>query len=158
MTKTLRPQFGSISHGTLREQDLIPAFLDELARLNPKRAKEIKWEYADLLTALDADEGFDEESAGYLLNEVLHESLDECCMPFQYFGAHAGDGSDFGFWFDSNAFETAESDGELVKVSELPSRPELRKLSADVYYVAVISDHGNIELYTRTGRHIYGIV
>jgi len=60
------PTIGTVIHGTLRPQDLIPAFSDELCRVDPK---------TDLLFALN-----DRAPLG--------------C----YFGAHWGDGADFGYW------------------------------------------------------------
>ena len=92
----------SLSHGTLRRQDLIPTFLDALKRYAPE-------EYAAYMVAPfspipsyvydegDDAEWWDSEEAGYLLDE-LFDTLEETAPEGCTFGAHEGDGSDFGFW------------------------------------------------------------
>jgi hypothetical protein len=82
---------GSISHGTLREEDLITAFLGELRRLDPERAKA-----AEDLHMVEAAE-MDADSREWLLT-FLFDTLEEYAPEDCYFGAHVGDGSDFGFW------------------------------------------------------------
>lgn len=95
---TAKVYIGSISHGTLRTEDLLEAFADELEIIGIGHDGEIK-EARELL-AIGADEWSDEqqEHAAYLINEVLIDALNEYAPPHTYFGAHEGDGSDFGFW------------------------------------------------------------
>ncbi len=92
----------SISHGTMRTQDLIPAFLDVVREVAPDH-------YEGLMVCPfppipsyvmddgDSSEWWDSEDAGYLL-ESLFDILDEHAPDGFYFGAHPGDGSDYGFW------------------------------------------------------------
>jgi len=90
----------TLIHGTMRPQDLIPTFLDALRELDSTR-------YAGLLLAGpvpayvqdegDESEWWQSEDAGYLL-EDLFDALNDCAPEGQYFGAHPGDGSDYGFW------------------------------------------------------------
>lgn len=88
--------FGTISHGTLRSEDLIPTFLTALEDLDAPRAAALRTEYG-----LDEDyreiDQISSEDAGWLM-ESLFDALDACAPAGYYFGAHPGDGSDFGFW------------------------------------------------------------
>lgn len=90
---------GSIISGTHRTQDLIPAFISVLREVDEAA-------YAQLLVnggvPAHADEDDDadwwhSEQASFLL-EDLFDTLDENAPEGHYFGAHPGDGADFGFW------------------------------------------------------------
>ena len=97
---------GSISTGTMRNEDLIPDFLDTLetlANLNKcKRHHKCKRH----LTLIDEIENridtipdyYNTEDADIDLNEDLFDALNEYAPPHAYFGSHPGDGSDYGFW------------------------------------------------------------
>jgi len=93
---------GTISHGTLRPQDLIPAFLEALRTLNPAAYDQLMFGSghppipAYALEDEDA-EWWHSEDASWVL-ESLGDALDESAPEGHYFGAHEGDGSDFGFW------------------------------------------------------------
>ena len=84
----------SLSHATMRPQDLIPRFLDFLREHAPEK-------YAQLPSpVIPSDEDhpwWGSEEAQYLL-EDLFDALDEIAPEGCYFGAHPGDGSDYGFW------------------------------------------------------------
>jgi hypothetical protein len=93
---------GTVIHGTLRTRDLIPAFLDCLRDVAPDH-------YAGYMVAPfgpipahvqdegDSSEWWNSEDASALLEE-LTDTLNEHAPEGYYFGAHPGDGSDFGFW------------------------------------------------------------
>lgn len=149
--------FGSISHGTLLASDLIPTFLSELRdRVTcdddlDELASGIAW-----LENLDIEEltaaFYGSEFAADLVDRLIDE-LNEDLPPFVYFGAHPGDGSDFGYWFDSESFERSVFDKETFKTDELPDAcPE------GYDCVAVISDHGNVTLYDSNLTELYAIV
>ena len=135
-------EMGSVSSGTLLTRDLLQAFNDTLRSLDALH------ELIDECDAMLDDEWCDNYEARSidLVNEDLPDALQAYAPPFCYFGAHPGDGADFGFWFDNEAFETAVDGGEIVKVETAPS------------YAAVISDHGNIELYECKLENVLGIV
>ena len=95
---------GTVSHGTLRTQDLIETFKDCLDRLGNSYASE--WNaICDLMnqTGYTDEAGeinenwYDTEAASECL-EMLFDALDSASPNGHYFGAHPGDGSDFGWW------------------------------------------------------------
>jgi len=141
MSKTFA-KFGSISHGTMRPEDLIPSFVWELRRL-AKRAGRVR-EFAPLIK--DA-ENTSEEDAPDILDE-LFTALEEFAPPYGYFGAHEGDGSDYGFWLYRHALD--EFDG--LKVSDTSEVP--RGYSGEVMHV---NDHGNATLYNYVRGRAYEV-
>lgn len=85
----------SISHGTMRTQDLIPAFM-EVIHDTP--------EYVQLMNAVPfhaledkSAAWWDSEEASQLL-ESLFDTLDGYSPEGYSFGSHPGDGSDYGYW------------------------------------------------------------
>lgn len=86
---------GSVSHATLREEDLIPAFEAVLDAAGVEYDRPPSVDKLLLGQALTDDE---EEEVGLYLNETLFDLLDGIAPEGTYFGAHPGDGSDFGFW------------------------------------------------------------
>ena len=92
----------SLSHATMRPQDLIPVFMEKLYELNINRWMDLVCENHDLCLALaafdDKNPWFESEEAVRLLNEDICDALDECAPDGYHFGSHPGDGSDYGFW------------------------------------------------------------
>lgn len=90
----------SVSHATLRTQDLIAAFLPVLRDLDWQKKNKLciaegqQW----LQRYADYDGNFDESDATNYLNEDLFVAIDIFAPEGYYFGANEGDGSDFGFW------------------------------------------------------------
>lgn len=89
----------SVSHGTMRSQDLIPVFLDVI-RNTP--------EYIQLMHIVPSyayeekdSEWWDNEDALCLL-ESLFNTLDNYAPEGYHFGALPGDGSDYGYWLIVN--------------------------------------------------------
>ena len=99
MTTDLRNQ--SIIHATYRPQDLIPAFTTAIQEIDTEAHANFWKGYIDLavdpLTAEDDDPFWNSEQASWLL-EDLFDTLNALAPEGYYFGAHPGDGSDFGFW------------------------------------------------------------
>jgi len=105
---------GTVSHGTLRPEDLLESFAYELRQLGPRIA--LLDEYDALPD--DPDEWTEEqqETASELVNDMI-DALNEHAPAFCYFGAHPGDGSDFGFWFDYESFEDSRRFKECVDLN-----------------------------------------
>ncbi len=80
-------ELGSVISGTLRPQDLGPAFVETLREIDPE---------SEILRETD---GFDwgRDDAPEMLADLV-DALNEYAPDGAYFGAHPGDGSDFGFW------------------------------------------------------------
>jgi hypothetical protein len=85
----------SVIHGTLRNQDLIPAFLEAVLQLDPDTP--IPEELREVPQDNDDHEWWYTETAYWVL-EHLDNKLNDHAPDGYYFGAHEGDGSDFGFW------------------------------------------------------------
>ena len=139
-------KFGTISHGTLRSEDLLEAFADELDYQRSCGAA-VDAEHGDRLRKLvDAARAVDpeHEDADELVAE-LQDALSELAPSYAYFGSTEGDGSDFGFWPDVNALEDAVRDGEVTKVNAGDALPY------DGEYM-VVTDHGNVTyVYVQDG-------
>ena len=93
-------QLGSISTGTLRTEDLLPAFVSALEALGG---------------AIDTGDWNDPEQATWDM-EALTDALQTLCPPFVYFGTLEGDGSDFGFWPDMDGLRDATGNGSFEQV------------------------------------------
>ena len=85
----------SISHSTMRTQDLIPAFMD-VVRDTPEYVQVMNAIPAHAMVDKEADRWNSDDAAGLL--ESLFNTLDSYSPKGYYFGAHPGDGSDYGFW------------------------------------------------------------
>lgn len=145
------PTIGSISHGTMRSEDLIDAFAWELKHCATKEAP-LSLDHAKLLGEADAwlsvdtdAEDFDadqHEQDGSDLVEEFFDALNEYAPPYCYFGANEGDGSDYGFWPSIDQMEEDARSGELLKVNDLSEVP-----AGYNGQVMLVNDHGNVTLY-----------
>jgi hypothetical protein len=91
---------GTVIHGTLRTQDLLDAFGAELYRVLPFNGRRLVAEAADWVRILNEPDASDHDHQ--CADEVLLELFDQLDSIAQKegltFGAHEGDGSDFGYW------------------------------------------------------------
>jgi hypothetical protein len=108
-TRFVAKSLGTVSHGTCNPADLIPRFMDELDAL--KEAESLspfpnvaRWgRIDDILGPIERriESGgydyFSSDEASFDL-ETLFDLLQEYAPDGAYFGAHEGDGSDYGFW------------------------------------------------------------
>ena len=110
MNHTAQP--GTVSHATLRTEDLIESFADCLESLillnGDYLSQPANFQVRDILNnlvgesrdLLNEDNEIAEEdielAQSYL--DSLFEALDSFAPDGHYFGAHPGDASDFGFW------------------------------------------------------------
>lgn len=141
---------GSISSGTMREEDLIPTFTWELRSLAKQSGivsrKQRSTHLAltkEITKRAESEDYYESEDAGSDLNESLFDALGEYAGPYFYFGSHPGDGADYGFWLS----EGFEDDFDGLKVSDTSEIPA--KYRGEVLHV---NDHGNCTLYVKTSR------
>lgn len=124
--------FGSISHGTLRTEDLMPEFVYALRQLRGSIPVDI-WQGVQACMR-NKERMF--EDGPEVVNE-LDDALQEYAPPYHYFGAHQGDGSNFGFWLAPDFQERMREDG-VLEVSDYSEIPD--DYTGEVLHV---SDHGN---------------
>jgi len=138
-------EFGPLSEGTMRAEDLIPAFADSLEWLSNGSSEA----HSKLVAEAEAIEDFDSEEAGFVLDE-LFEALNDYAPDYGYFGAHEGDAACYGFWFSEDAAEDVPKYGDS---SEVP---------ADVNECFIVNDHGNLTLLARDAagelQEVWGLV
>lgn len=153
-------KLGTVSHGTLRSEDLLSSFISTLEGLllvngdtfcrpenfgDRDRLNNLIGEAQDVFASdgEQIDEGKEEE-ASELVNE-LADALGEFAPEYCYFGTLEGDGSDFGFWLSREWRERAEEDGVPIVScgSELPE-----DFAKGLWFQ--VSDHGNLTLNLRT--------
>ena len=155
-------QLGSISTGTLRQQDLLSAFAQKLSSLESTKfyaevgpdslelyhGSELVQQAPAMLNALDNTTSL---ATGAVSNPYVAEYLDwltdalqEYCPPFIYFGTLEGDGADFGFWPDTESLGDALQDTAL-DWSDNAWDWDLGDYILDDHGVIVqVSDHGNV--------------
>lgn len=138
---------GTISHATLRTEDLLEAFADELEHLVQANGKTgmANQTAVDLINDAREVEDFDSEEASEIVQE-LSDALNEYAPPYCYFGANEGDGSDFGFWPCMEQIE------ELPRVE---CSDDAKELGEDCLFV---NDHGNVTVYGGDGSIILELV
>lgn len=125
----------SVSHGTMRPADLVPAFLAELAEHDRKAADALYAEVGDDPFNDDDHAFWGTDEAADILDR-LFDALDSAAPAGCYFGAHPGDGSDYGYWMtEEDADELAEleaaADG-CTDQDEARQRIQEDALSVDV--------------------------
>ena len=158
-------QLGSISTGTLRKQDLIPAMLNTLDTLVDKGTLECTCKKLECLELVEywnghsgevvcADEDSDywqSDNSSYDL-EVLTDALQECCPPYVHFGTNEGDGADFGFWPDIDRLST---DIRYSEYRKLNGHHDEQILLPDEGILVHINDHGNVTVMNMWTHEVY---
>lgn len=94
---------GTISHGTLRTEDLLSAFLPYL-----DESSIVYGEALDMLQTLQSGADETEESSEVL--QSVMDAMESLAPAGMYFGNTEGDGSDFGFWPNENGRRAALAD------------------------------------------------
>lgn len=138
---------GTISHGTLKTDDLLEAFGWELQHLDDVSAEHraLAEEARELAHAYAWSEADETEAVADKANDLvnaLHDALNEYAPAYCYFGTAEGDGSDFGFWPIWDQIDELPAI-ENVEGEDLPDE--------DHKYV---NDHGNVTVYSAAGEVI----
>lgn len=99
-TRTNFPPTGTVSHGTMLNRDLIPAFGAVLHDYDYETWRNLfcNTYVGEVLKVIGTDSGFEENEATDDFVHDLFDALDFIAPPDHYFGAIEGDGSDYGFW------------------------------------------------------------
>ena len=144
---------GSVSSATMRTEDLIPSFLWEadLLRLTKDERKAIRGIQSRVDRAGSDDAYWQDEVSSFDLEE-LFDILGAHSLPYFSFGAHEGDGADYGWWLS----ESFEDDFDGLRVSDLSEVP-----GGHSGEVLLVNDHGNMSLYVFSRgrrRELWGIV
>ena len=170
VNKMAQFQLGSVSTGTLRTEDLIPAFMSALDRLGKELPGDLeclsRLEYIDVTTIPqiadnvsvidDDDDYWNSEEAGWDM-ESLTQALEECCPPFVYFGAIEGDGADFGFWPDTYSLGDALQDTWDGESSSWDWNLGYYTL-VDPAVIVQVSDHGNVTVMDMERNVLWSVV
>lgn len=150
-------ELGSVSSGTMRDDDLIPSFLYEARRL--RMTREDRKTINDLAREYDAKSGAEDDDSAEDVSEItseLFDILDRYCPDYCYFGAHPGDGADYGVWVVEDLFyDTRQGsyDGLVMRGNDCPSLEDLREARSSNYsHFLHVNDHGNATLYRRASN------
>lgn len=150
MPKPSTLPLGSISHGTLKVEDLLEALLSALddIKLSARDRSTVRKIQSDWTTATTqyTDDLYDLVFADDLYSLLL-DLAQEYTPPYCYLGMHEGDGSDLGVWIDDQALSDARVDGELIDIGD-----------AAPSYILVTNDHGNQTLYRAELKPVWEVV
>lgn len=166
MTTKITADPGSISSGTMRSEDLIPAFSaaldslkDELITSCPsdfKGTEATKSEVSRIdlfLTEIErrqesVDDYWESEDADHDLDGLFDE-LQNFAPPYCSFSSHPGDGADYGFWVHKDMIADAKYENEILPVDDTSEVPN--DYSGMVLHV---NDHGNMTLFSATAGEL----
>ena len=135
---------GTVIHGTLRDEDLLPAFADELVRV---RASDT--EHAVLVDDARHPEGFTTDT--YTAADIVHDLMDaltEYAPSHMYFGSIEGDGADFGWWPDIDSMDGCES-----RILD-----DHNAIDLDCQLHVNVNDHGNVTVSKLAGEVLWTLV
>jgi hypothetical protein len=142
-------QLGSVSTGTLRREDLLNALSSEIKYLEIPDTEKILSE-ANKITEAHMWTVRITENATFILEEMF-EKLDDYAPPHVRFGAHEGDGADFGWW-------TTDFDGCDTVPIDQGKNGESTFVDTDCNLYVEINDHGNITVKELGGQIIWDCV
>lgn len=140
-------QIGSVSSGTMLPEDLLSAFTSELEWIGDESNAELIAEANALLETEEDNRGPGWEDDTTAIVDELFDALNEHAPAYCYFGAHEGDGADYGFW------PSWDSIDELPKFNDLADVPD--DIAEDF---TVVNDHGNVSIYGADRQLIWDCV
>jgi hypothetical protein len=132
---------GTISHGTLRNEDLASAIHAALKSQGRKESDVLMRDLRGIANGLVEDNDSEIVADGI-------DALNDHVPMFCYAGFHPGDGSDLGVWPDHEMIESAIADGDAIQISDLADLDSLAISELQGANVAIlVNDHGNISVY-----------
>jgi hypothetical protein len=137
---------GTISHGTLRAEDLVITFADELRRFVPDHDRVKEADAVQTLWARGWESIYEDEPHIDALLSDLITALDEHAPPYCYFGTNEGDGSDFGYW------------PSMEQIEELPNVDHAAIADYPNEDHKYVNDHGNVTVYGADGSVLLELV
>jgi hypothetical protein len=148
---------GTLIHGTLRDEDLLPAFADELDRVSNGAYAELRDTAGRWLVWLQEYPDSVEDDAGDTVAECVPEVINELIDALQEyapshmtFGAHEGDGSDFGWW------PSLDFDGCDMRSVPINGGNDSIDVTCGIYIST--NDHGNVTVSELRGAVIWSAV
>ena len=153
MSKMRKIQIGSVSTGTLRTEDILPAFADELSIMEmSETGVKLLGEVEQFLVAPNGSlPDWESEKAEFLLEE-LFDALNEYAPPHMRFGSHDYDGADFGWW-------PTDFDGcHKVSIIDQGKNGEGTFIDTECHLYVEINDHGNTTVKELGGEIIWDCV
>jgi hypothetical protein len=96
------PSIGTISHGTLRNADLMPAFANELRMFDPTSSLVHEADAVAALHMYGWHQLYETEEATDLVVALI-DALQSRAPEGKTFGAHPSDGACFGWWMVEEA-------------------------------------------------------
>jgi len=149
-SKLYRLKLGSISHGTMRPRDLLPALIDasKTVRLSDQDRRSVQEIERDFRSWWEIEDWTNNQTHhAEMVIEQLFDTLDNYVPAYTYLGSHEGDGSDYGVWIDWPAIEDSIHDGDINKGPHYINA----KYSKAPYWLQV-NDHGNSTLFRKIQR------
>ena len=114
--------FGTIISGTMQSRDLLPAFIVKFESLSGEAFAE--QETVDALLLCEQEDWLNDAGQATLseITNNLVDSLDAFAPDYGYFGAHPGDGADFGFWLHED-WQQMATDDDVLLIEDLADVP-----------------------------------
>lgn len=148
--RSLKYNVGSVSSGTMRPEDLLPVLIDTLEVQSPLHQADRRL-LREIKQAMRAPDYFESDTVSEDV-DALFDALNNYAPEGFYFGAHPGDGADYGFWLS----ESFAEDFDGLQVSDLSEVP-----TGYNGQVLLVNDHGNMSLYSYSrgrGRELWAVV
>ena len=137
-------QIGTVSEGTLRNEDLVPVFIaEQRALVGDEETEYIVFnEVVDPAAIIEPVDDIDWDI--YSVDELIDALNENRPHGFVYFGTLEGDGAAFGWWPDHEEIERAIEEGEFI--DWLSNHSETVTVNRDYGVKIHVNDHGNVTI------------